>query len=95
MAPPVHESVILKPKKPSIIDNNEWPDFRLSQVDVYDGVTGVPTSLLFADADNPLTVVGKIEKLPNDRLGYCMTPFSTLFHTRRESRASIILITNL
>lgn len=66
----VHESAVLKPRDPSIADSNAWPDFPLSHVEIFDSNTHELTSLLLANESTPVTITGKLENLPKDRLRY-------------------------
>ena len=58
---PLHESEILKPKDPSLTDDNEWPEFLLTNAEVYDAKTGDLVSLIHADEHAPVSVRGKLE----------------------------------
>lgn len=69
---PTHESAILKPRDPSITDSNSWPDFPLTHVEVFDANSDELTSLLLAGVDRPVTIHGKIERLPHDRMKYLL-----------------------
>ncbi len=58
MPTPVHESVALKPQDPSV-DEDDWAQIELSHVEVHDA-DGQLVSLLQADWDRPLTVIGRL-----------------------------------
>lgn len=64
------ENEILKPRDPSLIDSNDWPDFQLEDVEVFDPRSEMLSSLLFADESRPLCVTGRLGKA-KDRIGYC------------------------
>jgi len=72
----VPESQILKPRSPTITDENEWPEFTLTNVDCHDS-QGELVSLLDADEKNPLTVTGKLVPLPKSQ-SHLRTPLSAL-----------------
>lgn len=64
------ENAILKAKDPSIEDNNDWPDFQLTDVDITNSRTGELSSLLVANEGNALVVTGKLAK-SKPRINYC------------------------
>ena len=67
----LHEEVVLAPKNPWIEDDNQWPEFRLSEVTVYrpDGLS--LASLLTPSNQSPVLVRGYLDEVDNDqeRLG--------------------------
>jgi len=65
----VLESAILKPRDPSIIDNNDWPDFQLADVEVFDPRTELLTSLLVANEERTVALTGRLAK-SKDRASY-------------------------
>lgn len=67
------ESAILKPKDPSLEDNNDWPAFNLTDVDVIDPQTGSLSSLLTANEGSPVIVTGKLAKR-KEQAGYRAFP---------------------
>lgn len=66
------ECDVFKPLDPAIQDENEWQEFRLINVDVCNA-DGATTSLLEADESSPLTLTGRIERLPQEQRQYCGT----------------------
>jgi len=62
------EISILRPRDPSQLNSDEWPEFELKQAFVYDpeDPTRAPASLLHAGQYRPLTITGKLEP-PNSR----------------------------
>jgi len=66
----IHEDVVLKPKDPSIADSNAWLEYPITHVEVTDPETGELTSLLTANVTKPLTITGKLDRLPDDLLQY-------------------------
>ena len=59
----IPEHKILKPRDPSIEDENEWEQFQLSNVEVRNSTTNELSNLLLADAHNPLCVTGRLENV--------------------------------
>jgi len=64
------ECDIFKPRDPAIQDENEWQEFSLVNVDVCNA-DGAATSLLEADESSPLTLTGRIERLPQEQRQFC------------------------
>ena len=62
----VHEESILQAKKASDQNPDDWPQFNLKQAKVTSLKTGEIVSLLSAHADNPLSVVGKLDTVDDD-----------------------------
>ncbi|KAI4738443.1 hypothetical protein E4T50_11104 [Aureobasidium sp. EXF-12298] len=62
------ETSILRPRDPSQLNSDEWPEFELKQAFVFDpeDPTRAPASLLHAGQYRPLTITGKLEP-PNPR----------------------------
>lgn len=62
------ENSILRPRDPSQLNSDEWPEFELKQAFVYDpeDPSRAPASLLHAGQYRPLTITGKLEP-PNSR----------------------------
>lgn len=75
--PPIHESLVLKQRDRNLRDSNAWPDFTLTQARIASPDTNAPANLLYASDTSPVTVTGRLEKLPNDRLHYLL-PRTTL-----------------
>ncbi|KAK8248959.1 hypothetical protein IWZ00DRAFT_312089 [Phyllosticta capitalensis] len=63
---PVHESEVLKPHDPAITDDNEWPEFVLSNAEVRDVETNAISTLLHADTLTPVNVTGRLEPVDAD-----------------------------
>lgn len=66
MTPPAAETAILKAKDPSIHDDNDWPEFPLTNVTVFDDSATV-VSLLDASESNPITLTGRLDLLPQSQ----------------------------
>lgn len=64
------EIEVLKPKDPSLEDNNDWPDFQLTDVEITNPRTGELSNLLVANEGNALVVSGKLAK-SKSRINYC------------------------
>ncbi|KAI9667536.1 MAG: hypothetical protein M1821_000352 [Bathelium mastoideum] len=69
-----HESDILRPKDPILIDDNEWPEFLLTNAEVYDARTEELVSLLHADEYSPVNVRGKLEGLHKSQVHLLLKP---------------------
>lgn len=67
----ISESRVLKPRDPSIADKDEWPQFKLTNVDIYNADETALVSLLKADERLPVTVVGTLEALEEDQAHLC------------------------
>lgn len=63
---PVPEGDLLRPKDPTIEDSDDWPLYTIRKSKVLSLETGEPISLLTAHDDNPVTVVGTLEKVDSD-----------------------------
>jgi len=61
---PSLESTVLKPLDPTILDSDDFPIFSLSQVEILDHDHKL-TSLLDADANNPINIIGKLDHVPS------------------------------
>lgn len=59
----VSEASILWAKDPSITDSDDWPVYSLREVNVLSGLTGETVSLLTANGDHPIRVIGYLEKI--------------------------------
>ncbi|KAI9713055.1 MAG: hypothetical protein M1820_001040 [Bogoriella megaspora] len=57
------ESDVLRPKDPSLVDDNDWPEFLLTNAEVHDTKSWEHVNLLHADEHAPVTVTGKLEGL--------------------------------
>lgn len=79
------ESDILKPKDPSIDDDNEWPEFSLTNVSVHSAFA-TSVSLLEASDSSPLTITGRLERLSQEQ---------TQFLLHRDSLPATVTITNV
>ena len=77
----LHESHILNPRDPKIDDEDEWPQYTLTNAQVYNpAIDSYPTdesitSLILATESFPLSVVGKLDKLAPSEIRAC-TPAS-------------------
>ena len=71
---PTHESDILKPRDPTLIDDNDWPEFLLTNAEVYDPQTGDFTSLLHADEHAPVSITGKLENVDKSQAHLLLKP---------------------
>ncbi|KAI9875870.1 MAG: hypothetical protein M1830_007860 [Pleopsidium flavum] len=63
----LREEVVLAPKDPQIEDDNQWPEFRLSEVTVYQPDGRNPTSLLAASNQSPVLVRGCLDEVDSDQ----------------------------
>ena len=70
MAHTTSETEILRPRDPSLTDSNDWPDFQLTDVEVFDPRTELLSSLILADDTRPVCVTGRLAK-SKDRISYC------------------------
>ncbi|KAH0381721.1 hypothetical protein KCU92_g6836, partial [Aureobasidium melanogenum] len=63
-----NETSILRPRDPSQLNSDDWPEFELKQAFVFDpeDPTRAPVSLLHAGHYRPLSITGKLEP-PNSR----------------------------
>ncbi|KAF2762772.1 hypothetical protein EJ05DRAFT_14125 [Pseudovirgaria hyperparasitica] len=59
----IAECNVLKPKDPTLKDNNDWELYTLNNAEVRDATTGELRSLLMADAMQPVTVTGNLEQV--------------------------------
>lgn len=63
----LREEVVLAPRDPNIADDNDWPEFRLSEVTVY-GADGISlTSLFTASNQSPVLVRGRLDELESNQ----------------------------
>ena len=60
------ETKVLKPKDPAILDSNEWPEFSLERVTIYQADPLNLVSLLDADTHNAVTVCGFLAAVDED-----------------------------
>ena len=62
------ESSVLAPRDPSILNPDDWPEFRLNDATVTlpNGKPNELVSLLLASENHPLTVIGKLEPVAKD-----------------------------
>jgi len=67
----IPESRVLKAKDPSILDKDEWPQFKLTNVDVYNADETDLVSLLKADDRLPVTIIGSLEELEEEQSHLC------------------------
>lgn len=63
----LNEYDVLRPRDRKLTNEDDWEDFSLSAALVHDPVTGLPTSLLHADATSPVTVTGRLDALPREK----------------------------
>lgn len=63
-----HETSVLRPRDPSQVNSDDWPEFELKQAFVFDpeDPNRAPVSLLHAGRYRPLSITGKLEP-PNSR----------------------------
>lgn len=61
---PLDEAEVLKPKDPTLQDEDDWEEFTLSSVEVFDADGEELTGLIAAEEGKPLMVVGKLDRLP-------------------------------
>lgn len=59
----VSEASVLWAKDPFIIDSDNWPVYSLREVNVLSELTGETVSLLTANGDHPICVIGYLEKI--------------------------------
>ncbi|KAL9096969.1 MAG: hypothetical protein Q9165_000933 [Trypethelium subeluteriae] len=69
-----HESDILKPKDPTLTNDNDWPEFLLTNARVYHGTTGEIVPLLHADEHAPVNITGKLEGVDKSQLHLLLKP---------------------
>ena len=62
----VREESVLRPRKASIKDPNEWPQYDLKLVTITSLKTGNNASLLSASQENPLNVCGKLSPIDDN-----------------------------
>jgi len=67
MTPPLSETDVLKPADPAIKDDNDWPEFSLTNTSITD-TSGAIASLLDASLNNPISVIGRLERLPQEQI---------------------------
>ena len=72
MAIPIIESAILKPQDPSVINENNWPELRLTNVEVTE-TKGQHSNLLLASKAMPMTVTGNLD-LDKKQQHFCELP---------------------
>lgn len=74
------EERILLSQDPVPEDLNNWPDFTLTDAKIRVSGSSTYASLLEANADNPLSVTGRLSRLDNQRakLGNSYRIFSEL-----------------
>ncbi|MCJ1348241.1 hypothetical protein MMC31_006472 [Peltigera leucophlebia] len=63
----VSEASVLWPKDPSIADSDDWPVYSLREVNVLSRLTGETVSLFTANGDDPIRVIGYLEKIDKPR----------------------------
>ncbi|KAL9079567.1 MAG: hypothetical protein Q9157_001564 [Trypethelium eluteriae] len=74
---PPNESDILKPKDPTITNDNDWPEFLLTNAEVHHGQTGELVPLLHADEHAPVNITGKLEGVDKSQLHLLLKPSYT------------------
>jgi len=67
MTPPLPETDVLKPTDSTIADDNDWPEFSLTNTSITDA-SDTTASLLNASPGNPVTVTGRLERLQQDQI---------------------------
>ncbi|KAJ9637894.1 hypothetical protein H2199_007389 [Coniosporium tulheliwenetii] len=72
MPTPIHESDVLIPQDTST-DENDWAQIELGNVEVYNA-GGTLVSLLQADWDRPLTVVGRLQDVEEEQAHLLRNP---------------------
>ncbi|KAK7627660.1 hypothetical protein IWX47DRAFT_787764 [Phyllosticta citricarpa] len=85
---PVHESEVLKPRDPSISDENDWHEFVLSNAEVRDAETNSLANLLIADDVSPVTIVGRLEPVEKNQAHLLRNsqPRGTVIEVRNVTR---------
>ncbi|MBE7182380.1 MAG: hypothetical protein INR71_14450, partial [Terriglobus roseus] len=68
------EAKLLKARDQTIRDEDEWPQFPVSDVEVRDPKTGDLISLLHADTKKPLVLTGKLGPLQKDQAHLLLQP---------------------
>lgn len=66
---PISEEHLLKAHNPDLVED-EWPNFVLTQVTVYNEDNEL-TNLLLANETVPLTVTGRLDRLTKAEKHYC------------------------
>jgi hypothetical protein len=61
------EDLILKPRDPSVEDENEWEEFSLTDVKVLIPGKSRYANLLDASPDNPVRVVGSLNEVEDEQ----------------------------
>lgn len=87
----LHEDKVLKPVDPAIKDDNDWPIFHILNADIYsnDPSEGL-ISLLWADTLRPLTVTGRLDKVPRGQ-NHCCESNSPIHISAHDSRSPIVI----
>ncbi|KAK7516419.1 uncharacterized protein IWZ02DRAFT_491368 [Phyllosticta citriasiana] len=85
---PVHESEVLKPRDPSISDENDWHEFVLSNAEVRDAETNSIANLLIADDISPVTITGRLEPVEKNQAHLLRNsqPRGTVIEVRHVTR---------
>ena len=78
----IPEHKILRPRDPSIEDDNEWEQFQLSHVEVRNTTTNGFSNLLLADAHNPLCVTGRLANVEPEQAHLRKFASNALLHCR-------------
>lgn len=73
------EDQILKPRDPSVEDENEWEEFSLTDVKVLIPGKSRYANLLDASPDNPVRVVGSLNEVEDEQGHLGMTFFFIIF----------------
>ncbi|KAJ5874268.1 uncharacterized protein N7529_002698 [Penicillium soppii] len=86
------EETVLAPTDPSITDENDWWEFGLTEVKVLKPGKMLYANLLEATEQNPVQVIGCLEKLPetHEHLGSYQLSYRSL-STRLLTRHSVVL----
>ena len=69
--PILPESTILTPRDPKLEDDNDWEQFQLTNVEVRNTTTNELSSVLLADANNPLYITGRLKNVEPEQAHLC------------------------
>ncbi|KAK8154488.1 hypothetical protein IWX90DRAFT_391220 [Phyllosticta citrichinensis] len=85
---PVHESEVLRPRDPSITNENDWEEFILENAKVHDDETKSLTTLLHTDNLSPVTVVGRLKPVASEQAHLLRNsqPRDTVIEVRNVTR---------
>lgn len=79
MTGPNHETHILHPRSPALLNSDDWPIFTLKNAHIFDSAETDttlidPISLLHAGAYRPLHITGKLEPPPHESSHLLLKP---------------------